>query len=122
MTVQIRPEFLKSNYVKRLPSTAVDVSDAIASKINLEYRESDNQMIRGLDSETPIVYYSDIENEFYVQKLDKKNGVIYKVLRWRKQKSNNSTYEYVLIPYKRRKPIKVLQSSWQKQIITLPPE
>jgi hypothetical protein len=122
MTLQVRPEFLKRNYTKVLPATAVDVSDAIANKINLEYRESTNQLIRGLTGDIPEVYYSDIENEFYVKKHDKNNEDIYKILRWRQQKSKNSVYEYVLIPYKRQKPIKVLQSSWLKQIITIPPE
>jgi hypothetical protein len=121
MTLQIRPEYLKRNYTKVLPPTAVDVSNAIANKINLDYRESDNQLIRGLTGDTPEVYYSVIENEFYVRKRDKNNEDIYKILRWRQQKSKNSVYEYVLIPYKRQKPIKVLQSSWLKQIITLPP-
>jgi hypothetical protein len=121
MTIQIRQELLKSNYTKQLPSTAVDVSKAIANKINAEYRDSDNELIRGLDGDTPTVFYSDIENEFYVRKIDKKGNVIFKVLRWRQQKSKNNVYEYVLIPYKRQKPIKILQSSWRKQIISLPP-
>jgi hypothetical protein len=117
MTIQIRPEFLKSNYTKILPETAVDVSEAIANKINSDYKESDNKLIRGLGGNTPTVYYSGVENEFYVRKLNNKNEVVYKILRWRQQKSKNTTYEYVLIPYKRQQPIKVLQSSWQKQII-----
>jgi hypothetical protein len=113
---------LKETYTKVLPETATDVSNVIANKINAEYRDSENKMIRGLGGDIPRVYYSPIENEFYVQKIDKKDNIIYKILRWRQQKSKNGNiYEYVLVPYKRQKPIKILQSSWQKQVINLPP-
>jgi hypothetical protein len=120
MSVRILP--LKQTYTKVLPDTAVDVSHIIANKINSEYRDSENQLIIGIVGEIPRVYYSPIENEFYVLKIDKKDNPRFKILRWRQQKAkNNNIYEYVLVPYKRQKPIKILQSSWSKQVITLPP-
>jgi hypothetical protein len=67
--------------------------------------DSDDDFIRGFDSPLNI-QYSISMNEFYIKKGDK-----YKVLRWRDQKTNDYTYKYVLIPYKKNKPIKILQKS-----------
>jgi hypothetical protein len=66
------------------------------------------EYIRGFD--IPLnIQYSKSTNHFYIKKGDK-----YKLLRWRDQKQNDYSYKYVLIPYKKNKPIKILQKSWEK--------
>ena len=100
----------KPTYIKELQTDTIDVTDIIDRKINLETKDSANEFIKGLNG-VPLVYYSRAEKEFYVRK-----GDYYKVLRWRKQKVQNYTYDYVLIPYKRKKPVKILQSYWEKNL------
>ena len=103
---------IKPTYVSTLPPDSIDVSVTIQNKISKDLKDLDRPLIKGYP-ETPTIFYSREKNEFYTLK---DNGDVYKVLRWRKQKSPNYSYDYVLIPYKRRKPIKILQTYWQKVI------
>jgi hypothetical protein len=116
---------IKPTYIKELPSDTVDVSDIIEKKINLLSKDSTNDYVKGLNG-IPSVYYSSEQKEFYVKK-----GDIYKVLRWRIQKVKKDekdekpiyySYEYVLIPYKKKTPIKILESFWLKNFNVAPEE
>lgn len=108
MTSNMEP--IKPSYVKDLPSDSIDVSDIIDKKVNIEFKDSENEYVKGLNG-IPLVHYSPNQKEFYV-----KRGDYFKILRWRKQKVQNYIYEYVLIPYKRKKPIKILQKYWSKNV------
>jgi hypothetical protein len=105
---------INPTYIKDLPSDTVDVSDIIEQKISLMSKDSTNDYVRGLNG-IPSVFYSATQKEFYVKK-----GDIYKVLRWRLQNVKKGsedvhyTYEYVLIPYKKKTPVKILKSFWMK--------
>jgi hypothetical protein len=104
---------IKPTIVKQPPVSAIDVSEIILNKINPNYKSSDNNYIKGM--EELKIYYSIQESEFYIKK-----GDVYKVLKWRKQKNRvnnkNYVYEYVLIPYKKHMPLKLLKGNWMKQI------
>jgi hypothetical protein len=104
---------IRPTNINQLPPTAVDVSEIIQNKISIDYKTSTNEFIKGID--VLKIYYSIPESEFYIKK-----GDTYKVLRWRNQNNKvnnkNYTYEYVLIPYKKRMPLKLLKGNWLKQI------
>jgi hypothetical protein len=105
---------IKPTIIKDLPDSAIDVSEIIRNKISLTHKDVNKPFVAGIDELK--VYYSIDANEFYV-----KRGDVYKVLRWRTQtnrtKDKNYTYEYVLIPYKKQRPLKILRSNWLSQII-----
>jgi hypothetical protein len=101
---------IKPAFIKELPPNSLDVSNFINKKINIETKDSENECVKGING-ISMVYYLLSENEFYVRK-----GDYYKVLRWRKQKVQNYSYDYILIPYKRKKPVKILQSYWNKNL------
>jgi hypothetical protein len=113
----VAEEIFNSSYTKDLPNNSIDVSDIVERKINVEYLNSTNEYVKGLNG-TPAVFYSLPQDEFYVKK-----GQYYKILRWRTQKvkglkNSPYSYEYILIPYKRRQPIKILRSFWLRNFNT----
>jgi hypothetical protein len=115
---QLNPELIRPAYVKDLPENIVNVSDIIDRKITVDFKESTNEVIKGFEAQ-PVVFYSPAANEFYVRKTTG-DVVSYKILRWRTQKAQGHEYQYVLIPYKRKKPIKILQRTWNRIINPTP--
>jgi hypothetical protein len=108
-------------YLSKLPNDTINVSHYIISPISetdtsnmiddaAHDRSKASDFIRGFNNLLNI-QYSLSANEFYIKKGDK-----YKVLRWRDQKQKDYTYKYVFIPYKKNKPIKILQKSWEKMV------
>jgi hypothetical protein len=106
---------IKPTIVKELPDSAIEVSEIVLNRLNPNYKDSTNQFITGMDKLK--VYYSIPKSEFYVKK-----GNYFKVLGWRNQTNRvngkNYVYEYVLIPYKKHMPLKILKGNWMKQITT----
>jgi hypothetical protein len=107
----------QNTYISELPTSAVDVSNIINQEFVPRLMHSENDLIQDI---TGNVFYSDIENKFYVKKFNKKSTFIYKVLKWRQTRAKyidankEYTYEYVLIPYKKKQPIRILKLTWNK--------
>jgi hypothetical protein len=64
--------------IKKESYIAMDLSDSVANNIN---NESDNNSIIELDGDKLNVFYSDAKKECYIPKLNKKNKVVYRILR-----------------------------------------
>jgi hypothetical protein len=101
----------KGQYIKNLPEDARNVSDKVDIYISNRIKSVEDFV----KDYTLDIYYSSSLNQFYLKKND-----YYKKLYWKEQiiqgKKGPYTYRYITIPYKKKAPVKILESCWLKRV------
>jgi hypothetical protein len=120
-----RPTSPEGIYVSKLPDDAKDVSQLILSFVNpMRFDASDkSKLVRNFNGIN--TFYSPSLHLFYLKRRDD----VYKILFWKKQINKGPRkggkgekryeYLYVLIPYLKQNPIKILETTWNKRMSDL---